>query len=138
MGYFSALMLGKPSLVEGVSRIFDFAGALNQYNTTAMDVAADRRALEADWKAIGRDIESAMRASQAKFEALQASKAKFETQHALEAALQGSKAGLQALRVELQSELKASERSVELIKGVLNSVGRLEEKKQKSFGVGAS
>ncbi len=133
MASFSALLLGRPSLIEGVSRIFDFAGALNKYNTTAMDVDADRRAIMADWRAIGRDIESAMQASQAKFEALQASQAKFEAQHALEA-LQGSKAGLQALRAELQSELKANERSVELIKGVLNSVGRLEEKKQKLSG----
>ena len=57
MGNFdSTFLVGKPSYVEGVARLLDFAGALNRYNRTATPGAADLRALSADWHAIGDDI----------------------------------------------------------------------------------
>lgn len=58
MGDFSALLFAKPSVLEGVARVFDFVGALNEYNTTPTGDEADHRALEADWRAVGSDIES--------------------------------------------------------------------------------
>ena len=56
MGDYSTFLFAKPSMAEGVARIFDFAGALNQYNTTPNGAAADRRALDADWLAVASDI----------------------------------------------------------------------------------
>ena len=60
MGRFSTFLFARPSVVEGAARIFDFAGALNQYNTTLTGEEADRRALEADWRAVGDDIQHAI------------------------------------------------------------------------------
>ena len=60
MGDFSDLLYGKPSLLEGVARVLDFTGALNQYNETRTGEGADYRALAADWRAIGSDIQTAM------------------------------------------------------------------------------
>lgn len=48
-------------MVEGAARIFDFAGALNQYNSTSCGRRADLRALQADWRAVGGDIQKAVR-----------------------------------------------------------------------------
>ena len=60
MGESSSFLFARLSLSEGAARIFDFAGALNQYNTTPTGESADRRALEADWQAIGGDIQDAV------------------------------------------------------------------------------
>ena len=61
MGDFSTFLFGRPSPIEGAARILDFAGALNQYNTTASGHEADHRALHADWRAVGNDIGEAIR-----------------------------------------------------------------------------
>ena len=59
MGDFSAFLFARPSLIEGAARILDFSGALDEYHTTPTGEEADRRALEADWRAVGHDIEEA-------------------------------------------------------------------------------
>ena len=56
MGDYSTFLFGRPSLVEGAARLFDFAGALSSYNTFSTGSTADERALHADWRAVGNDI----------------------------------------------------------------------------------
>ena len=61
VGDFSSFLFARPSLIEGAARILDFSGALDEYNTSPTGEEADRRALEADWRAVGHDIEEAQR-----------------------------------------------------------------------------
>jgi len=60
MGNYSDFLMARPGFVEGVARLFDFAGTLNTYNSSPTGEAADRRAIGADWRAIGQDIERAV------------------------------------------------------------------------------
>lgn len=60
MGDYSTFLFARPSVVEGASRLMDFAGVLNQYNRTATGEMADLRALGADWNAVGADIKAAI------------------------------------------------------------------------------
>jgi len=56
MGEHSTFLVARPSAVEGASRLLDFAGTLNEYNTSPTGEMADRRAIHADWQAINNDI----------------------------------------------------------------------------------
>lgn len=51
----------RPSFLEGVARLFDFSGWLNQYNYSDSEEEADYRALESDWQNVGEDIRQAIR-----------------------------------------------------------------------------
>lgn len=53
-------LFARPSFLTGVARMLDPVGALNQFNTSPSDEAADRRALRSDWDAVGDDIRMAM------------------------------------------------------------------------------
>ncbi len=53
----------QPSFIEGMARIFDFAGALNTYDvpkTEASKRRADVIALRRDWIAVGNHIRNAI------------------------------------------------------------------------------
>jgi len=50
----------KPSFLEGVARLVDIAGTLDEYNYSDSDDEADSRAIESDWEAVGHDLHSAM------------------------------------------------------------------------------
>lgn len=52
----------RPSFLEGVGRILDFGGALSIYNRSLTGAVADSRAIASDWRAVGRDLRTAMRA----------------------------------------------------------------------------
>lgn len=52
----SALLFAWPSFLEGIARIFDIGGTLNEYNRARSPQEADARALAADWSAVGNDI----------------------------------------------------------------------------------
>jgi hypothetical protein len=56
MGRFTDLLFARPSFLEGVARIFDLGGTLNEYNRSAMPEEADFVALRSDWEAIGMDF----------------------------------------------------------------------------------
>lgn len=56
----SEFLFARPSFLEGVARIMDFTGSLNEYNTSNSGEQADTRALRADWTAVGKDIKKAM------------------------------------------------------------------------------
>jgi hypothetical protein len=53
----STFLFAQPSFVEGMGRLLDFAGTLNEYNRSANP---DAIALGADWFAIGDDLRRAM------------------------------------------------------------------------------
>lgn len=61
MGSFSDFLVARPSVVEGVARIFDFGDTLTEYNNSLSEIEADTIALRMDWKAVGHYLESAMR-----------------------------------------------------------------------------
>ncbi len=61
MGKIQSLYLtAQPSFLEGVARLFDFAGTLSVYNESRSPDEADIRALRADWKALGDDMRFAI------------------------------------------------------------------------------
>ena len=58
----SDLMFARPSFIEGVARIFDFGGTLNEYNYDQFSsgAEADAAAIASDWAAIWQDLGEAM------------------------------------------------------------------------------
>ncbi len=58
MGY-SDFLFAQPSFLEGVARVVDTAGALNQYNGMPSAQEADALAVWADWAAVGAEIAAA-------------------------------------------------------------------------------
>lgn len=49
----------KPSLLEGIGRIFDFNNLLENYNTSKDIRDADYKATRLDWLAVGQDMQNA-------------------------------------------------------------------------------
>jgi hypothetical protein len=58
MGY-SDFLFARPSFLEGVARVIDTAGALNQYNRMPSAQEADALAMWSDWAAVGAEIAAA-------------------------------------------------------------------------------
>ena len=65
MSEFSTILFARPSLLEGMGRVMDFADVLQEYNRSLTPQQADRLALLADWSAIGEDIGAAVQQYQA-------------------------------------------------------------------------
>lgn len=61
MGHYSNFLFADPSFLEGVGRLFDFGGTLQQYNTSRSPEEADVLAAYADWSAVGSEIRRAAR-----------------------------------------------------------------------------
>jgi len=59
MGEYSGLLYARPSFFEGIARIIDLGGTLNEYNRSPTPEQADHDALDADWRAIGQDMQQA-------------------------------------------------------------------------------
>ena len=53
-------LYARPSFVEGVARLFDLRGTLNEYNGSPTTTFADGYAIGMDWYVVGRDIEEAI------------------------------------------------------------------------------
>lgn len=49
-----------PSFFEGIGRIGDFSGVLNQFNYSKSPAEADQKAICSDWMKVGSDLKSAM------------------------------------------------------------------------------
>jgi hypothetical protein len=49
-----------PSALEGVARLFDFAGTLNTYNSSLSEIEADTKAMAHDWVTVGADLQNAL------------------------------------------------------------------------------
>lgn len=60
MGRYTGLLYAMPSALEGVGRLVDFAGTLDEYNYSATPEEADRLATLADWWAVGEDMRAAI------------------------------------------------------------------------------
>lgn len=56
----STFLFAEPSFVDGMARIFDFAGSLQLYNESKTPAVADRIALTMDWLGVGGDIRSSL------------------------------------------------------------------------------
>ena len=54
-------LFARPSFLEGVARIFDFANVLQRYRYDTTEHAADANALTSDWMAVGDDLRHAIR-----------------------------------------------------------------------------
>lgn len=52
----SFVLYARPSFLEGISRLIDFTGALNTYNSSQTPEEADYRAILSDWEAVGLGI----------------------------------------------------------------------------------
>jgi hypothetical protein len=63
MNKISTYFYARPSFFEGVARLIDFGGTLNEYNCSATSSQADTRAIAADWKVVGNDLRSAIKNS---------------------------------------------------------------------------
>jgi hypothetical protein len=57
---YTDVLYARPSLLTGVARLFDFWGLFDAYNTSRDTRAADAKALAADWRAVGADLQAAI------------------------------------------------------------------------------
>lgn len=60
MTKYSTYLFARPSVLEGVARLIDVGGTLNEYNTSSTPGQSDARALRSDWLAVGADLEQAI------------------------------------------------------------------------------
>jgi hypothetical protein len=60
MGSFTHLLYARPSFLEGVARLLDWGGTLNEYNRPLAPEDADLVALRSDWEALGQDYRTAL------------------------------------------------------------------------------
>jgi hypothetical protein len=59
MSDFTCILFARPTFIEGVGRLVDIYGLLNQYSISASAEEADRKAIAADWNQVGLDIRTA-------------------------------------------------------------------------------
>jgi hypothetical protein len=60
MQSFTDVLFARPSFLEGIARLFDFGGGLNEYNSTSSPEQSDAIAMRADWETIGADMRRAI------------------------------------------------------------------------------
>lgn len=58
---YTTRLFSRPSFLEGMGRIFDFMGLLNDYQYDKTEKEADLNALRSDWFAVGDDIRTAIK-----------------------------------------------------------------------------
>jgi hypothetical protein len=58
----SDFLVAQPSILYGLARFFDFAGAFDSYNHSRTVSEADARAMFADWYITGADLVHALEA----------------------------------------------------------------------------
>ena len=50
-------LFAEPSFLEGVGSVLDVSGVLHKdYNSSSTELEADAKALQNDWRAVGKDI----------------------------------------------------------------------------------
>lgn len=62
MSKYTSILYTRPTFVEGLARLFDFQGTLDDYNYSRTEKEADDLAMRADWHAVGDDLREAFRA----------------------------------------------------------------------------
>jgi hypothetical protein len=60
MGRYTDLLYAQPTFLEGIGRLVDFAGTLDDYNVSASPAEADRLAMASDCWAGGEDMKKAV------------------------------------------------------------------------------
>ena len=60
MGNYSRFLFAEPSFREGMARVLDLGGLLNEYNSSPTGRLADYFALRSDWLAVGRELSRAI------------------------------------------------------------------------------
>lgn len=58
---YTGRLFARPSFAEGMGRILDFGGFLNEYNYSASGAEADDEALRADFRAVAEDFQEVIR-----------------------------------------------------------------------------
>ncbi len=53
-------LYAKPSFIEGIARLVDVGGTLDEYNCSCSEQEADYRAILSDWESVGQDIINAV------------------------------------------------------------------------------
>ncbi len=56
----SDFLYARPSFLEGLARIVDLGGTMNEYNASLTGQDADAIAIWMDWAAIGQDMRDAI------------------------------------------------------------------------------
>ena len=56
----SSFLFARPSFLEGVARVLDLGGTLQEYNSSITPQQADALALNADWRAVNEEFARAM------------------------------------------------------------------------------
>lgn len=56
MDTYTNFLFARPSFFEGMPRVLDIGGTLNEYNTSLSAEQTDSLAISADWRAIGSDL----------------------------------------------------------------------------------
>lgn len=64
-------LYARPSFVEGVARVFDLCGTLDEYNNSPTPIYADGYAIGMDWYVVGRDIYEAISEHNRRYGAVQ-------------------------------------------------------------------
>lgn len=54
--YVFGRLFAEPSLIEGVSRVLDLGGTLQNYNSSETEQKADAEEIKNDWLAVGDDL----------------------------------------------------------------------------------
>ena len=62
MGSYTDYLIARPSFFEGMARLADVGGTLNEYNYSSDGEKADAIAIWMDWAITGQDIYEAIRA----------------------------------------------------------------------------
>lgn len=71
MDLYATFLFARPSALEGVARLMDFSGSLNEYNSSPSPQIADELASAADWTAVTEDLRDAYEAQQRRASLLQ-------------------------------------------------------------------
>lgn len=58
----SDFLFARPSFWSGIARTLDMWGVFDEYNSSPLGSLADYRALRSDWRAVGDDLTSAIKA----------------------------------------------------------------------------
>lgn len=61
MGDYTDFLFARPSFLEGMARVYDLGGTLQEYNNAPSAEEADAIALEMDAQAVGQDFWLAMK-----------------------------------------------------------------------------
>jgi len=54
--YVFGKLFAKPSFIEGMSRLLDLGGTLQEYNSSESEQKADIKEIKNDWRAVGDDL----------------------------------------------------------------------------------